>query len=75
MQTPFQSRPASTATRTISVKMSNGAGDEVAWLADGGHLCGYRDRAKFAAVDEAAEAAAQAEKRHNLYADCESRDD
>jgi hypothetical protein len=75
MQTPFQSGPASTAKRTISVKMSDGAGDEVAWLADGGHLCGYKDRAKFASIEEAAQAAADAEKRHNLYADCEFRDE
>lgn len=74
MQTPFQSRHASNANRTISVKLCNGAGEEVAWLADGGHLCGFKDRAKFDTIDQAAQAAADAEKRHNLYADVDFRD-
>jgi hypothetical protein len=68
MQTPFQSRPPMGA-RTISVKLSNGSGDEVAWLADGGHLCGFSLRAKFDTIEQATQAADEAEKRHNLFAD------
>ncbi len=57
------------ANKVIAVKLSNGAGDEVAWLAEEGHLCGYSLRATYETTDQAEQAATEAENRHNLYAD------
>jgi hypothetical protein len=74
MQTPLQSL-ASGNTGSVSVKMSNGAGDEIGWLAEQGHLCGFNGRARFESIEQAAQAAVTAEKRHNLYADVCFRDD